>query len=43
MSQDFGRLAVMLPLGPGFVDASLFKIPGQKPGLSAKYTVQFDF
>jgi hypothetical protein len=43
MSQDFGRLAVMLPLGPGFVDASLFKIPGQNPGLSAKYTVQIVF
>jgi hypothetical protein len=43
MSQDFGRLAVMLPLGPGFVDASLFKMPGKKPWLSAKYTVQFVF
>jgi hypothetical protein len=43
ISQDFGRLAVMLPLGPGFVDASLFKMSGQKPGLSAKYTVQIVF
>jgi len=48
--QQFGNtqfntagISVQKPVGPGLLDFGLFSMPGQKPVVSAKYTMQVVF
>jgi hypothetical protein len=36
-------ISLQKPIGPGLLDLGVFSMPGQNPGLSAKYTVQIVF